>query len=392
MKLLLYLTLGYSEIRISKEAIKDLLNLSNYKQFVLLGIHTQDGMAIVRVYMRDEKTVLFHLQSRGIHAEVLRRRGIPALWKRYRHRVGLLFGLLLFFASLYVAPLFVWEINISGLDRLSREYVTEILRQEGVHIGAFSPTIDRRAVYANILRTAEDISWLSVNIQGSSANVEIVERAFAPVTKPFADGANIVAKKSGVITDAKVINGRLIAQKGSVVQKGELLVSGVYDTTKMGTRYVYADAAVYAVVTDEYRIEIPLRNTQRDYQEEIVQEMSIKLFGKSINIFKNYSILEENYDTIQREDSLPIPRLDKLPLSLETVCALPYENVSVLLTADEALEQAKRELMHRIQTEAEYVETLAFEEFYTVENAVLVYHCSVEAIENIAVVSEFSLD
>ena len=110
------------------------------------------------------------------------------------------------------------------------------------------------------------------------------------------------------------------------------------------------------------------------------------------NIFKNYSILEENYDTIQREDSLPIPRLDKLPLSLETVCALPYENVSVLLTADEALEQAKRELMHRIRTEAEYVETLAFEEFYTVENAVLVYHCSVEAIENIAVVSEFSLD
>ena len=392
MKLFLYLALGYTDIRMAQEAVKEFLNLANRCGCPLLNMRMQENTAVVRVYMRDEKKILSCLQSCGIKAEVLRRRGLPALWNRYCHRIGILGGCILFFLVLNIAPLFVWEINVTGLEKLSREYVMELLEQEGVYIGAFSPSIDRRAVYTNILRASEDISWLSVNIRGSSANVEIVEREYTPVTKRMADAANIIADKDGVIVDAEVKNGRLSVQKGEVVQKGALLVSGVYDTKKMGTRYVYADAAVYAVVSDEYCIQIPLENTKRVYGEETVQQMSLKMFGKNINIFKNYSIFEENYDTIQREDNLPLVGFDKLPFSIETICALPYTDVPVLLTEQAALERAKQELWRRLDEEAEYLETLAFEESYTVENAVLIYRCSVEAIENIAAVSEFSLN
>lgn len=392
MKLLLYLTLGYVDIRIPAETLKNLLNLSNRAGVPLLGLYTEKDTAVIRVYMRDEKKLLTQLQNCAIHYEVLRRRGLPAVWKRYRHRVGILVGLGMFFLVLNIAPLFVWEINITGLDTLSREYVLELLEKEGIHIGTFSPGIDRRAVYTNILRSAEDISWLSVNIRGSSANVEIIEREYAPATKTTADAANIIAVKDGVITDAEVKCGRLEVAKGEVVQKGALLVSGIYDTKKMGTRYVYADAAVYATVCDEYCIEIPLENSKRVYGDESVQEMSLKMFGKSINIFKNYSTFEENYDTILREDNFPLIGLDKLPFSIETVCALPYEDAPILLTEEEALARAKQELWRRLSEEANYVETLSLEESYTVENAVLIYRCSVEAIENIAAVSEFTLD
>lgn len=392
MKRLLYLTLGYSDIRIPTEAVKELFNLTNRDGLQLLGLRTEKETAIARVYMRDEKMLLHRLQNCGIKAEVLRRRGLPAVWRRYRHRVGVLAGSVIFFLVLNVAPLFIWEINITGLDTLSREYVMELLEKEGVHIGTFSPSIDRRAVYTNILRSAEDISWLSVNIRGSSANVEIIEREYTPVTKATADAANIIAAKDGVITDTEVKNGRLAVQKGEVVQKGALLVSGIYDTKKMGTRYVYADAAVYAAVCDEYCIEIPLENTKRVYGNETVLEMSLKMFGKSINIFKNYSIFEGNYDTIQREDTLSLVGFDDLPFSIETVCALPYVDTPVLLTEAEALARAKQELLRRLTEEADYAETLSIEESYAVENAVLIYRCSVEAIENIAAVSEFSLD
>ncbi len=392
MKLFLYLTLGYTDVRIPFASLKELLNLANRAGVPILRLHTDTDTATARIYMRNEKVLVDRLSEHGIKAEILRRRGLPAIWKRYRHRTGILAGLLLLFLTLNIAPMFIWEINITGLDTLSREYVLRLLENEGVYVGAFAPSIDRRSVYMNILRSTDDISWLSVNVRGSSANVEIVERDCTQATRSTADAANIVATKDGVITDAAVKCGRLAVQKGEVVQKGTLLVSGIYDTAKMGTRYVYADAAVYAVVCDEYRIEIPLENTKREYHDEITLEMSLKMFGKSINIFKKHPTFAENYDTIQREDTLPLWGPEKLPFSIETICALPYEDVSVLLTEEEALARAKRELWRRLSEEANYSETLALEESYTVENAVLIYHCSVEAIENIAAVSEFSLD
>lgn len=392
MKVLLNLLLGCSDIGIPVQNVKDILNYCNKNRIILLKLRAQEDRAVFRIYMRDESVVMRYLEEVCIAGQLLKRKGIPMLWRTYRHRVGLLSGIVLFFAALFVAPMFLWEINIAGLDRLNGEYVTELLRKEGVYVGAFSPAIDRQTVCTNILRSGADISWLSVNIRGSSANVEILEREFVSTAKHMADGANIVAKKSGVVTDVQVQSGRAVVKKGETVQVGALLVSGVYDTKKMGTRYVYSEGSVYAAVCDEFCIEVPLSNTGRVYGEEKVKELSIKMFGKSINIFKNYSILSEKYDTIQREDSLPFYRLGELPISIETVCALPFEDVPVRLSEEEALRRARRELQRQMRDGREYLETLSLEEKYTVENDILIYRCFVEAIENIAAVSEFCME
>ena len=93
----------------------------------------------VWVLLADEAKLMDFAARRGCDFRICVRHGMPILWRRYRHRVGMWAGLLLFFAAIYTAPLFVWEINVEGLDRLSREYVCELLADEGVRIGAFSP-------------------------------------------------------------------------------------------------------------------------------------------------------------------------------------------------------------------------------------------------------------
>ena len=45
-------------------------------------------------------------------------------------------------------------------------------------------------------------------------------------------------------------------QSGDQVKKGDLLVSGVYDSIRMGTRYVYSDAKVLASIFKEFSVEI----------------------------------------------------------------------------------------------------------------------------------------
>ncbi len=391
MKFLLYLCFGYVRLVLPADRLKDVLNFANSRGVRLLKIRSDDCAAKIYFSLRDEKQFLDFFHDAQIEYDIDGRVGVPVLWRRYRHRVGMMAGLILFFAAIYISPLFIWEINITGLDRLSREDVCELLERQGVKIGVFAPSIDRGKVYAGILRASTDISWLSVNIRGSSANVEIVERDLTNAAEITADGANIVASKDGQIIGADVVRGRMTVKNGAVVKKGELLVSGVIDTNMMGTRYVYSEAEVYARVYDEYQIEIPLENTRRSYMEEEVLEAYIQMFGKSINIFKNYSISYENYDTIQRENNLAFPGLEQLPLSMLYVCALPYEDAPVLLSEEEALSRARTELKRQIAEKDTYAELLSREEFYEISDAVLIYRCSIEAVENIAVVSEFEI-
>lgn len=391
MKQLLYLTIGYTVLKIDNCCIKEVLNIANFLGIKILSLSSNDKETKIKFYTKDEQIFFPKLDSSCIKYTLICRRGILYTAKKYRHRAGMILGLILFFTVLYISPMFVWEINISGLDRLSTEYISELVEKEGVYLGAFSPSVDRKALYRNILRTSNDISWISVNFIGSSANVEVVERDYSQTANKLADGANIIAKKDGKVLEADVICGRLLAKNGSIVKKGEILVSGVYETAKYGTRYVYSDAKVYAVVVDEYSVEIPFKNTKKVYGEGTVAECFVKMFGKTVNIFKNYSILDENYDTINKDVNLPFALLDKLPLSIETVSALPYTYESVELTEAQALQRARLDFFKMLDTEANYIETLSIEETVTVENSVLVLKCSVEAVENIAATSEFEI-
>ena len=391
MKIFLHLFLGYSVFCVSHEGYKILLNLSNKARIKLLNVRYKNEKLYVRVYAKDEKRLIYLLDSACVEYRITVRRGCPEIFKKYRHRVGLISGIIAFFLVMYISPLFIWEINISGLERIKREDAEKLLNESGVSIGAFSPLIERSRLYSEILLKSKDISWISVNIIGSSANVEILERDYEAAVITKADGANIIALKDGYIIDTDIKKGRRIVSDGTVVKKDEMLVSGVYDTAKMGTRYVYSDAKVFAGVNDAFSVEIPLKTVKKEYCEEIIMEKTVKIFGKSINILKNYTKSIEKYDTIIREESIPYFAFDRLPVALKSVCALPYETVEVALTEEEALDRARIEIQ-RMVSEADYTEVLEYSENYYIKNDILYLNCSVEAIQNIALVSEFDVN
>lgn len=392
MKHLLYWFLGYTVLGVKYECIRAVLNLINRYHVKVIDMRFSDESARIKIYAREEKKVTSALLSEGVSYTVHCKKGMTEHVKKYRHRSGMIIGAIAMFIALYVSPMFVWEINITGIDRLSEEAVIDILSGEGINLGSFAPLVDRKAVYMNILSKNKDISWIAVNFIGSSANVEIVERDYTTVSEVNSDAANIVASKDGFILETDVICGRRMVDKGDVVKKGDVLVSGIYDTEKMGTRYVYSDADVYAIIYDEFVIKVPLENTKKVYSDETLKACGIKIFGKSINFYKNYSILEGNYDTISREEKIEFLGLETLPISILSTDTLPYTNKHVFLTEDEALERARLEFYRSLDLETDYMEMLSIEEIYTIENSVLIYKPVVEAIQNIAATAEFEIN
>ncbi len=392
MKKLMFWFLGYTKVKVSQENIRQFLNLANELGIMILELKSKKECVTLRIYTHNEKILLSAAKGKGLDYEIVSRNGIIEILKTYLHRAGLLTGVLLFFLALYLSPKFIWEINISGIERISEEQVCSILEEVGVHIGTFHPIVNRKEVHAYVLSKNKDISWIAVNFIGSSANVEILERDYAPKEEKNADVANIVAAKDGQIVETDVVCGRRLVKKGDIVKKGDVLVSGVYDTGKMGTRYVYSSAEVSAMVSDEFETQIPLSNYEKKYFDEITLKKTLKMFGKRINFYKNYSILEGNYDTISREEKIGFFGFDRVPVSVISEYVLPYEKVPVLLTETEALSRAQKEFFNKLILDSKYSDMISFEESYVIEDSVLIYKVSVDSIQNIAEISEYKIN
>ena len=79
----------------------------------------------------------------------------------------------------------------------------------------------------DILLKVDEIGWLSVNIIGSHANVEVKEKIEKPELEDNPSPCNIKASADGVITKITAGEGMSQVKKGSGVAKGDLLISGV---------------------------------------------------------------------------------------------------------------------------------------------------------------------
>lgn len=392
MRWLLYWLLGNTVIEIESCDLKNLLNVANKTGIRILNIKISEEKATFQVFVYNEKKIVAALINAKIKYKFLKKSGVLEFLKKYVHRVGIVIGICIMALAVCFSSKFIWQINISGLERLNEEYICKLLKNEGVYIGAYSPLINRKKLYSSIIRNDDNISWITVNFIGGIANVEISERDYTEAAEMKADAANIIAKKDGQIVGTEIQNGKCIVNKGDVVKKGEVLVSGIYDTANGGTRYVYADADIFALVSEEFVIEVPLENCKKVYNKEVVKSRGIKLFEKKIIFYKNYSNLEANCDTIGKEDKLDFLGFENIPISLISELEMYYDNVPVFFTEEEALKHAQREFYKELDSNTEYVDMISVEEEYSINDSILTYRATVEAIENIASTAEIQIN
>lgn len=391
MKTLLFLLFGYCVFSIPVENYKTVINEAHKAKIRILQVKQHGSYVNMKVNLKDEDTFKKILKYACTEYKTVCRRGIPIIFYKYNYRIGLILGIIFFFTALLFSPKFIWEININGIENATYKEVEQLLYDSGIKLGAFSPFVDRSRTCSEILLNSDKISWISVNIQGSSANVEILERDFTATSSVKGDAANIIAKKDGYIIDTDIKKGLRIVKDEAMVKKDEILVSGIYDTGKMGTRYVYSEAKISAVINDVFTAEIPLKNVIKRYDKEIVTEKSVKIYGKTINILKNSSLNTQKYDTILREESLPFSLFDRLPVTVIKLCVLPYTEVTQTLTEAEALKLARKKVDDIVSC-SDYIEILGSEENYFIENGILYFTRTVEAIQDIALTSEFNVN
>ena len=381
---------GYLRFTVSDGFIERFINLCARN-----GIHIWDGKrsenafsACVRA--KEYKELRPLAKRAGVRLRIEQKSGAPFVKKRYHYRYGVLAGCLCFLLFIFVMSNFVWEIQIHGLETVSEQEVLDSLHRNGVKESAFIPKLNTRIIESQMLLDLPHLSWVAINIKGSTAVVEVKERTMPPELIDVDTPCNIIASKTGQIESIQVFEGMQLFQKGEPVLQGEMLVSGVITDSKNRSQLKHARAVVMAKVPEQNTIRVPLQQQRVIKTGEVITRNYLKIFSLEIPLFLAGG-LDGTYERQVEYEPLRIFSM-ALPLKLKRETNEMVRVERLLLTEEEALKQAQElaaEYESGIEKGAEILEKKSVAK---VEGEELVYTTDYLLLEDIALEQEIATD
>lgn len=245
-----------------------------------------------------------------------RKRGVAGSYKK---RYGIFFGIVIFAVLMFSLSQIIWSIEIEGNKRLSEEEVLSLLESCEVSEGMWNRKIDSDRTRILMMNRSRDIAWVSVNVSGMIARVQISETTLKDNAESTEQYANIVASKDGVITDITVECGKPMVAVGDTVKKGELLISGIIEERDGDMSLVNAKGTVLARTEQTVEVTKSLTEQIKEKKGEKLKKISVNLFGKSINFSVNGGLNGDNCDIITKKGSFALFGGFRLPVDYKTI-------------------------------------------------------------------------
>ena len=291
---------------------------------------------------------------------VVRTEGAPEVWRQYRRRYVLLAAAGLLMLTMALGSTHIWAFQVTGNDTVPTETILRTLEKHGVALGARS-RIDQEALRNQVLLELPDVVWLTVNMRGCTAHVQVVERQRPPHL--YADGeiANVVAARDGLVTRIQALDGQAQVMAGSTVTAGQVLISGVVDSDQRGYRLLRGMGQVWARTWYELSVSVPLTVQEKGQETGAVTRMAVDIGRNRIKIYGKGSMTDPDCDKITVYRTARLPFGLTLPVTLVTertvrhavneterpVAAACAEGEAQLMTQlQAALEQTGGQLLH----------------------------------------------
>lgn len=222
-----------------------------------------DFCIYLSINAKDAPEIMAKNGFNGIEIKILSSKGGKNIGRALKRRYALIAALCLAVMILSASSLFIWRFDIEGNSRVSDAQVIRALSDCGVSYGSFWPSISTEKLRSSILLENKDIAWLSLNVRGSCAEVIVHERISKPEIISEKGSCDIVAAKSGLITDISVLEGQKNHAKGDTVTKGEVLISGTMESLTADDRSVRAQGSVKARTWYEINAKMPLEERRK---------------------------------------------------------------------------------------------------------------------------------
>ncbi len=137
-----------------------------------------DGFTAV-CNLRIYKKLHHYAYRNGGKVKIVKKSGLPFILLPLKNRIGFFVGMLAFVIIISFLSCFVWNVEITGNNRISDTMILSYLENHNLKTGAMWSSISRDDICWDMMSEFEDISWVHINKQGSIARVEINETTLA---------------------------------------------------------------------------------------------------------------------------------------------------------------------------------------------------------------------
>ncbi|MBQ2835296.1 MAG: sporulation protein YqfD [Clostridia bacterium] len=358
IKILLKYILGYVKITVEGYYIERFINICTTNKILIWNLKREKGVKLhLNIGIQDFYRAVKVAKKLKCKVKIEKKRGIPFLINKYRKRKIFLISLIIIIMSLYISSNFVWNIDIHIEENAQMENLEQDIKEAGLEIGKSKSKINTQEIVNKIRLKRKDVSWIGISLKGTNAIVKAVKAKEAPEIIDEKDYCNIVAKKSGTITQIIAQNGTAQVKIGDQVQEGQILIQGIMEGKYTGIRYVHSLGEAKAIVQYTKTGQYPLKEEQKIKTGNKENKYGIKINNFQINFYKTLSKFKI-YDTIEEEKKFKIFSNLYLPISVIKLTNEELENFSKEYTIEEITEKGTKQLEEEIEAEIEEKENI----------------------------------
>lgn len=239
---------GYVSFTARGGFIERFVNLCTKNGIPLWNLKRKDDYLEADTTARGYKNIRESAKRSGVKVSILKKHGLPFFAHDYRKRRGILIGMTFAFLLVCFLSSMIWSVDVSGNNELTDEQVLEAFSETGVKVGAFKSKIDCSEAAYQATRKLPELSFASVNIIGSRAEIIVNERSEKPKFPDESKPCNIVSGENGTVLSIDANIGTPEIKAGDAVIKGDLLISGITENADGSENLKAARGTVFAKV------------------------------------------------------------------------------------------------------------------------------------------------
>jgi similar to stage IV sporulation protein len=362
-----------------------------------LNILTRNGLHVWNVKRHGTETITFIMRLRDAlnirqfarksecTITFLQRSGMPFLFKRMLKNSGFLAGAAIFLLIILFLSNVIWGIEIKGAKPATEYQIRKELDKMGVKIGKVQFLVDNvEAIQRKLTDNIGELTWVGVELKGTTYHLRVVEKN-EPKKPEVLAPRNLVAKKKATIYKTYIENGQRVVNVHDVVEKGDLLVSGVIGKEGQ-TEVVAAKGEVWGETWYKSHVELPLKTDFNVFNGKEQQKHFLKIGKFEIPVWGFGKTKFKKYETEINESKIHFLKWE-LPVSYVNKTIREREEFTRTYTDKQAeqfaVEMAKKEIKSQLDEDAIIKEEKILQK--TIKNGIVFLDIHFTVIENIAV-------
>jgi len=304
---------GYICFRIEGLNLERFINIAVSRNIYLWDIKRINYTTIeIKAGAKNYKEIEDILKRTGCEGKIIFNSGWPFLVEKILKRKTIVIGLFFSLLTIVMLTSYIWTIDVNCENYILEKDIRRYLNKIGIEKGLLKSKINIPEVENKLLIHYERIAWVDIDIKGTKAIVNVVEKQLYKKKIKDTTPCDIVAKKNGIIEKIIPRQGDAMVKKGDVVKPNQVLISGTIKRDEDILRYVHSMGEIYAKTYYEATETLLIEKTLKERTGNIYKRRILKLGNTSIIIgvnkipFEKYILETKNKHLKWRNIRIPV--------------------------------------------------------------------------------------